>query len=206
MSNEKQKLLGNLSRGLIFVMSAPAGTGKTTLANRLLAEFPLVQRSITFTTRLRRQDEIDGIDYYFIQETEFLEKEKKGEFLECVELFGARYGTCRSAIEKGRKEGFHQLLVIDTQGAAKLMGKLDATFIFIAPPSFSELRARLEGRSSEKGEELEVRLSWAKSEIECSKRYDYIVVNDSLDVAYQVLRSILIAEERRKSNNIYWRK
>lgn len=196
MSN-KQKLVGNLSHGLLFVVSAPAGTGKTTLVEMLTNEFDCVKRSISCTTRPPRPTETDGVDYCFLTEEEFTKKIDQGEFLEHVMLFGYRYGTSRSHVESLRAAGKHVVLVIDTQGALQLMGKLEAIFIFIMPPSFEELAHRLQERGTETHESLSKRLQEAEREIASSSAYHYVIVNDELKKTYEVLRSIIIAEEHR---------
>jgi guanylate kinase len=193
----KQKLVGNLTFGLTFVVSAPAGTGKTTLVGMLTKEFDAVKMSISCTTRPPRPHEIDGVHYHFISEDEFQRKVEAGEFLEHVSLFGHRYGTSATYIEKKKSKGLHVVLVIDTQGAVQLMGKISATFIFLLPPSKEELMRRLVGRGTEKKEVIEERLRRAEVEMELANLYDYQIVNDDLPTAYQVLRSIVIAEEHR---------
>jgi len=191
------KLLGELSEGLIFVVSAPAGTGKTTLVRMLCDEFDCVKESVSFTTRPARANEVPGRDYHFISTAEFEQRIANNDFLEYAKVFSHYYGTSRSYVEEQRKQGNHVILVIDTQGALQLMGSLDAQFIFLIPPSMNELRRRLENRKSESPEVIEERLSWAQREIAIAERYDYQIVNDHLKTAYEVLRSILIAEEHR---------
>lgn len=193
----KQKLLGNLSRGLVFILSAPAGTGKTTLAQMLTKEFSHVVTSVSFTTRAPRGGEIDGVHYNFISKEEFVERIHAGEFLEYVQLYGDYYGTSRKWVIEHQLKGKHVVLVIDTQGAALLKGKLDAISIFVQPPSIEELEKRLLARKTDSLESIGTRLEWAKKEIEAKDQYDYTLVNDDLKTAYQILRSILIAEEHK---------
>lgn len=193
-------ILGNHRKGLAFVISAPAGTGKTTLAKMLYKEFPnLVVPSISCTTRKPREGEVDGKDYFFMDKADFDKKLKEGKFIEHAEVFGEAYGTLKSAVEDKLTKGQHVVMVIDTQGAKQIRQAMEATLIFIAPPSLSALKERLEGRGSESKESLEKRLSWAAQEIETSKNYDYLVVNDDLEIAYSALKSILVAEEHRSS-------
>lgn len=196
MSN-KQLLLGNRLQGLTFVLSAPAGTGKTTLVNMLTKEFDCVKASISCTTRPKRTDEIDGVHYCFLSDEEFSKKVEEGEFLEHVTLFGYRYGTSKKVIEQMKAAGNHVILVIDTQGALTLMGKESAIFIFLMPPSLEELGRRLMERGTETHESLASRLSEAGREIAIASAYHYVIINDNLPTAYQVLRSIIIAEEHR---------
>jgi len=193
----KHPLLGGLKRGLPFVISAPAGTGKTTLVRMLLQEFPCVKESVSFTTRAQRTGEIPGFDYHFITQAEFEGRIKDNEFLEYAQVFNNYYGTSRREVEAGLSSGKHIVLVIDTQGAMQLMGALEATFIFISPPNLVELKSRLHSRKSETPETIEHRLSWAEKEMALRFRYDYHIINDDLATAYIALKSILIAEEHK---------
>lgn len=192
------KLLGNLSQGLIFVISAPAGTGKTTLVDKLTREFPSVVRSVSCTTRAPRPSEQDGKDYFFFDKKTFEDKIAKGDFLEHATVFGEYYGTSDEFIKKQTALGKNVVLVIDTQGALQLQKKIkDAIFIFISPPTLSALKERLEKRQTENTQSMEERLSLAKHELEMVRHYDYNIVNDHLDTAYTVLKSIFIAEEHK---------
>jgi guanylate kinase len=185
-------------KGLVFVVSAPAGTGKTTLVRMLLDEFHHhVVESVSFTTRFPRPNEVAGRDYNFITIEEFQKKIEEDEFLEYAQVFGNYYGTSRKTVEAQQEKGKHVVLVIDTQGALQLRDKLEAVFIFISPPSLEELRSRLYRRKSETDEAIEHRLSWAEKEMALCGQYSYHVVNDNLKVAYDALRSILIAEEHK---------
>ncbi len=198
-----QKLLGNVSEGFVFVLSAPAGTGKTTLVRMLSQEFPCIYESISCTTRPLRPGEIDGKDYYFLSKKEFTDRVAHGDFLEYAEVFGYHYGTSREHVLKQQEMGKHVFLIIDTQGAMQLKKEnYPAIFIFISPPSLEELRERLVKRKTESKEAIEKRLSWAKAEIEKMAEYDYHIVNDNLNQAYIVLRSIVIAEEHRVGRNM----
>ena len=191
------RALGSLSKGLIFVISAPAGTGKTTLVRMLRDEFDCLAESISYTTRKIRPREVEGKDYHFISLEEFHKKIADREFIEYAEVFGHHYGTSRKLVEKLQREGKHVVLVIDTQGAMQLKKLLSAIFIFISPPNPEELKRRLHGRKSETDEVIQTRLSWAQKEIAEAKQYDYHIVNEDLKVAYDVLRSIFIAEEHK---------
>lgn len=191
------KLLGNLPQGLIFVISAPSGTGKTTLVDRLLSEFPCLVRSISCTTRAPRKGEVEGKHYFFLTNEAFDAKARAGDFLEHAEVFSHSYGTSKAFVQEKQAEGKHVILIIDTQGAQQLRGKIDATFIFITPPSLTHLQERLDKRNTETPEMMNERLTWARHEIEHVPEYDYQIVNDSLDVAYTILKSILIAEEHK---------
>lgn len=191
------KVLGGLKKGLLFVVSAPAGTGKTTLVRMLQKEFNCVVESISYTTRPIRPSEVAGRDYHFISTTEFEKRIAEDDFLEYAQVFGNYYGTSSKFVQEQQKKGHHVVLVIDTQGALQLMGSLEAIFIFISPPSIKELSTRLFARKSEDREAIEQRLSWAEKEMALASRYDYHIVNDHLKTAYDVLRSIFIAEEHK---------
>lgn len=183
--------------GRLFILSAPAGTGKNTLITRLCNEFPNLVESTSCTTRQPRRGESEGEHYHFVSEKTFLQKIAEGAFLEHVELFGSRYGTLRETIERDLAKSLCVILVIDTQGALQLKEKIDATTIFLAPPSLEELRLRLERRKSEDPKEIEERLKRAAEEIKLAGHYDYYVINDEMDEAYEVLRAIFIAEQHR---------
>ncbi len=191
------KLLGNTNRGLAFIVSAPAGTGKTTLVEMLTDEFPCVVANISYTTRPPRGDEVNGRDYHFLSVFEFEVKIAAGDFLEHVRLYGNYYGTSRKWIESQLELGKHVVLVIDTQGAALLRKKFPAVAIFVRPPSVIELKRRLQGRGTESLERIEERLELAEDELRAVKYYDYIIINDDLKIAYEVFRSVFIAEEHR---------
>lgn len=191
------KLLGNLKKGLIFVVSAPAGTGKTTLVQKLCKEFSTVLQSVSYTTRPKRYNEASGDHYHFVTKDTFEKKIIEEEFLEYVKLYGDYYGTSKKWVENKLALGKHVILVIDTQGALQLVDTLDAQFIFIAPPSLKELEKRLIIRNTDSKEAIAKRLEWAKKEMEAAHYYDYLIVNDSLEIAYDALRSVVIAEEHR---------
>ncbi len=188
-------------KGLVFVLSAPAGTGKNTLVNRLLEEFSDIVESVSFTTRSPRQDETDGKHYHFVTQAQFDQRIAEGDFLEYVSLYGYSYGTSRAQVETLQKAGKHVMLVIDTQGALKLKQVISATYIFVYPPSMQELKQRLEARSTETVEAIQSRLEWAEKEMTMIKQYDYCLINDDMDIAYDALRSIIVAEEHRVIHN-----
>ncbi len=184
-------------RGRLFVISAPAGAGKTTLVKKLTTVFPNVVQTPSLTTRPRRAEEVEGTDYHFVSKEEFLQKELQGELLEHIELHGYLYGTSRSDIEKDRSHGNHVVLVIDTRGALALQRELHPVLIFIKPPSVDVLRQRLLERGSEDLETLEKRLTWAQQELADERHFHYSIVNDDLKKAYDVLASIIIAESHK---------
>lgn len=192
-----ESLLGAINEGLIFIVSAPAGTGKTTLIRKLTEEFPSIIASVSFTTRKPREGEVSGVDYHFISKAEFEAKITTSDFLEYVKLYDDYYGTSQLWIKDQQQKGKHVVLVIDMQGALLLKGKIEATSIFIRPPSLEVLRQRLRLRQTESIEVIEKRLDWAQKELDASLKYDYQLINDDLEVAYQVLKSIFIAESHR---------
>jgi guanylate kinase len=186
-----------MKKGLLFLISAPAGTGKTTLVQMLLSEFLSAVESVSFTTRPPRANETPGKDYHFVTRGEFEKKIKDKDFLEHAEVFGHYYGTSKRALEELMEKGKHVILVIDTQGALQIFKKLEAVSIFISPPNLEELQARLYRRKSETDEAIANRLSWAEKEMSLAPKYTYHIVNDHLKTAYDALRSIFIAEEHR---------
>jgi guanylate kinase len=184
-------------RGLAFIISAPAGTGKNTLVHRLVEEFPTVVEAVSCTTRQPRPGEHPGHHYDFISRELFEQRIAEGAFLEHAQLFGNLYGTLRDPIERERDQGRHVVLVIDTQGAMLLKEKYDAINIFIAPPSLAELEHRLRSRQTDDEESIGSRLAEATRELSVAEQYDYLIVNDQVDEAYQVLRAIFIAEDHK---------
>lgn len=191
------KALCGLHRGRVFVVSAPAGTGKTTLVRMLTEEFSCIVENVSYTTRPIRSQEAEGRDYHFISSVEFAQKVKDQEFLEHASVFGYSYGTSKKDVEKQLAQGRHVVLVIDTQGAMELKKKMGAVFIFIKPPNFEELEKRLCKRQSDSKEAIATRLAWANQEMLVAKHYDYLIVNENLETAYDVFRSIFIAEEHK---------
>ena len=157
---------------MLFVLSAPSGTGKTTVADRLLKSCPKVKRIITTTTRPRREGEVQGVDYIFIDREEFERKIEEGYFLEYANVYGHYYGTPKDQVLKNEEEGIDSLLVIDVQGAKKIRDAYpESVLIFLMPPSIEELRRRLLGRGYGR-ENLEQRLQKAEEEIACARHFD----------------------------------
>jgi len=193
-----QKILGNLSTGRVFVLSAPAGTGKTTLVYMLMKEFSCIDRSVSYTTRSPREGEKHGQDYFFVSKEEFHRRIEGEDFLEYAQVFGSWYGTSKEQIHAKLSQGKHVFLVIDTQGARALqqMG-FEAVYVFVSPPSVEALQDRLDRRKTEDEIARKERLSWAEKELQLASLYDYQIINCNLEVAYNVLKSIVIAEEHR---------
>jgi len=178
--------------GIPIVISAASGTGKTSLCKRLLATLSSTARSISFTTRKPRGEEVHGRDYYFISDAEFDQMIAAGEFIEWAEVFGNRYGTGLSAVKQLLDAGVDVLLDIDVQGGAQIRQKLPgALLIFLLPPSMPELRRRLINRAEDSPDVVARRLQKARSEVAQSGPYEYLVVNDDFEQAALDLRAII---------------
>ncbi len=191
-------MLSDKMKGLLIVISAPSGTGKTTLTHMLLKKFPDMEFSVSYTTRKPRPGEVNGKDYFFVDREIFEKMIEEGDFLEWAEVYGNLYGTSKSQVLKALNEGKDILLDIDTQGALQVKKNFpEAVLIFILPPSFKELERRLRSRGTDDEKTIEKRLKVARKEVERAPLYDYIVVNDVLEKAYEKLRSIVIAEKCR---------
>ena len=187
-----------MRRGLLFIVSAPSGTGKTTLVERLVQLVPDLVRSCSYTSRPPRPGEADGVDYNFVNESRFAEMAAAGGFLEWAEVFGHRYGTGADDTERHRQAGRDVVLVIDVQGAQKVRERgVDAVSIFVLPPSYAALEQRLGRRAAADHTQLQGRLEAARREVAAAGRYDYLVVNDDFDRCVAQLRSIVIAERSR---------
>ncbi|MEW6002330.1 MAG: guanylate kinase [Nitrospirota bacterium] len=193
---KKRKLLqGRKDRGILFIVSAPSGAGKTTLCKKLVSTLPDLQHSVSYTTRQPRPGEVNDRDYTFINVDEFQAMIKKGEFVEWAEILGELYGTSRKRIEELVDSGIDVILDIDTQGAAQMKEKYtDGVYIFIVPPSMDVLRERLEKRMADSKEEIEKRLKRSISEIRDYYKYDYVIVNDILENALKEIKAIVISQ------------
>jgi len=184
--------LRRLRRGSLIVISAPSGTGKSTVVKRLLNEVEGLHFSVSATTRPPREGEVDGIDYHFIDEPAFSLKVAEGEFLEHAEVHGHHYGTLRSATEEQLRKGQDLLLDIDVQGARQVAGSgFGAHLVFLVPPSREELERRLRGRGSEDEATIAERLRNAEREMEAFDGFGYCVLNDDLDDAVCCITAIL---------------
>lgn len=186
--------------GVLYVISAPSGAGKTTLCKEIIDRFPNLRHSVSYTTRTPRQGEVHGRDYFFVGQEEFKRMVAAGEFAEWAEVHGNLYGTSLATLNESRTQGIDLILDIDCQGARQLKGRFEGgVYIFVLPPSMEELRRRLDNRSSDSAEVIERRIRNAAGEIRESRWYDYIIVNDKLDEAAEQLQSVLIAEQCRTS-------
>ncbi len=189
--------------GLIFIVAAASGTGKTTLVHKLLAINPRIKVSVSHTTRQPREGEVDGQHYFFTTEEDFETRIANNEFLEFAKVYRHYYGTSLLWIEKNLSEGLDVLLEIDVQGAAQVKKLLpDAVSIFILPPSLEELGQRLIGRNSDADESVSLRLKEAESEIAQAQYFDYIVVNEHLNEALRDLDHIVHSEHLKKSQQL----
>jgi guanylate kinase len=189
--------------GILFVLSAPSGTGKSSLAERLVREVPDLAFSVSYTTRRRRSGEEDGREYHFVDDRTFDAMVSAGEFLEWARVYDRRYGTGRAATERALGEGRDLLLDIDVQGARQVRARgAGAVSIFLLPPDFATLEKRLRERASDAPEDVEQRLAVARSEAEEYRHYDYLVLNEDLDPAVRSVASIVRAERSRVSRNL----
>ena len=187
-----------LNRGQLFIVSAPSGTGKTTLVERLVQNVPGLCMSRSYTSRTARAGERDGVDYNFVSRSRFEAMVRDGEFLEWADVFGNYYGTCASDTEGILAGGQDVVLVIDVQGARQVRTRgIETTGIFVLPPSAAILEQRLRGRSKDSEEQIRVRLEVAAREVDEFATYEYVVVNDELDAAVDRLRAIVLAERAR---------
>ena len=188
-------------RGLLFIVSAPSGTGKTTLVERLVPSVPDLVMSRSYTSRPARPGEVDGVDYNFVRRERFEEMVAAVAFLEWATIFGHAYGTSSDDTARLREAGKDVMLVIDVQGAQTVRSRgVDNVGIFILPPSFAMLERRLRGRSGSHATEGEIRkrLDTARREVNVCADYDYVVVNDDVDACVERLRSIVVAERGRQ--------
>lgn len=184
--------------GLILILSAPSGAGKTSLCRELFKTFPDMKESISYTTRAPRPGEVDGEAYCFVSEEIFDRMIVEDAFAEWAEVHGNKYGTALRTLEDARKNGIDLVLDIDCQGAQKLKEQFDGgVYVFIMPPSMEELRRRLEHRSSDAQEVIERRIVRAAEEIKAARWYDYIIFNDDFEIACRELASIVIAHRRK---------
>ena len=198
MSNKPAPSPQPLAPGLLFVISAPSGAGKTTISRELLSREPELRKSISYTTRAMRGGERDGVDYHFVSPAQFDRMVEEGAFAEWAEVHGNRYGTARATLLKARNEGRDLLLDIDVQGAEQLRASgLEGVFIFILPPGMAELRQRLSGRNTDSAEVIEQRMRNATGEIRQAVRFDYIVINEELERAVATVQAIVMAERVR---------
>lgn len=187
-----------MQRGLLIIISGPSGVGKNTVISSLFEQLPDLNYSISATTRPPRENEVEGRNYFFLTEAEFLEKIESGEFLEWAKVYNHYYGTLKKYVLGLLEQGRDVVLDVDVQGGAAIKKALpEAVLIFLAPPSLEELKNRLIGRCTERPEEIELRLQYIATEFECVPFYDYLVINDKIDLTCQKIKGIILAEKCR---------
>lgn len=198
--NTNPQIPVSLSPGLLLVLSAPSGAGKTTLAHMLLKEFPQARFSISYTTRPPRGQEKNGVDYHFIDTLTFRQMIERNQFVEWAEVHGNFYGSSRSIIDEAQMTSGIAVFDIDVQGGNAIKRKFpDAVLIFILPPSMEELERRLRSRGTDSDDVILRRLLASRAEVEKgADSYDYLIVNDRLEDAFNQLRSVITAERARR--------
>jgi guanylate kinase len=183
---------------VLFIISAPSGTGKTTLVERLVKTTARLKMSRSYTSRPPRADEVNGVDYNFVSREQFERMAAADEFLEWADVFGNLYGTAAADTTRCMDDGDDVVLVIDVQGARKVRARgLPHVGIFVLPPSYHVLEQRLRGRSKDDEEAIRRRLQVARDEISSFEEYDYIVVNDELEPCVERMRAIVTAERAK---------
>ncbi|NTJ63887.1 guanylate kinase [Agrobacterium rhizogenes] len=187
-------------RGLMLAISSPSGAGKSTIARTLLDKDKQVSLSVSVTTRQRRPSEIEGVHYHFVSQREFERLRDSDSLLEWAEVHGNFYGTPREPVETAMAEGRDMLFDIDWQGAQQLQEKMpaDVVSIFVLPPTMTELQSRLHRRAEDSEEVIAMRLANSRAEIAHWREYDYVIVNDDLNIAFDAVQSIVKAERLRR--------
>ena len=192
-----------MNKGLLILISAPSGAGKTSLVNEIIDRDDLLIKSVSHTTRAKRPGEEESIDYFFTTESEFNQMVSNNDFIEHAEVFGNFYGTSKNYVEENLDSGFDVILEIDWQGARQIQSvKREAVSIFIAPPTKQELENRLRKRGKDSEETISIRMSQATSDMKKADAYNYVVVNDSFETATNQLLTIISAERLRTSHQI----
>ncbi len=194
----------NNLRGVVLVISSPSGAGKTTICKKILEEVNGINLSVSVTTRKKRKDEVEGVDYFFKNDEEFLLMIKNDEFIENAKVFGNYYGTLKEEVLKKIKNGVDVLVDIDWQGTRQIQKHMpeDIVKIFILPPSIKELEYRLRNRASENEEDFFKRMLEARKEISHFDEYDFIIINENVNEAVASVKSILYSERQRKSRQL----
>ena len=198
MSDDPDTDFTFVRQGILFIISAPSGAGKTTLASRLFQEAPDLRSSISYTTRAPRKGEVNGRDYHFVNEEQFIQMRNAGAFAEWASVHEFYYGTPRAPVDDAITQGRDLLLDIDVQGATQLKATYpEAVSLFVLPPSWHELERRLRGRGTDTEAVITRRLHRAREEAREFSAYDYWIVNDNLERAVSLLHAILTAERAR---------
>ena len=185
--------------GLLFVITAPSGAGKSSLIEALLKDDPRLRLSVSYTTRAPRPGEVNGREYHFVDDKAFLAMLERGEFLESAEVHGNRYGTSQAVIREALARGQDLVLEIDWQGAQQVRKLLPCIGIFILPPSVAELERRMRVRGQDSDAVIRRRLASAEEEISHAPEFDYVIINKDFDVARQDLQAIIRVERLRKA-------
>jgi guanylate kinase len=187
------------TRPFPIILSAPSGAGKTTVSNAIFQRFPYIRFAVSLTTRARRDGEVDGVDYRFVDEDAFAAARDAGELVEWAQVHGRLYGTPKAEVDRALADGYHVLLDVDVQGGASLLAAYPAAVsIFLLPPSHGAMEARLKARGTDSEEAISGRLTRALQELECVSQYDYVIVNRELDKTVEVFSRIIHAEEHRR--------
>lgn len=188
------------TRPFPIVLSAPSGSGKTSVSSEIFERFPYIRFAVSLTTRSRREGEVDGRDYRFVDADSFAEARDAGELAEWAMVHGRLYGTPRAEVDRALEEGYHVLLDVDVQGGASLLAAYpEAVSIFLLPPSHGAMEARLRNRGTESGEAISRRLAEALHELNSVAQYEYVIVNRELDKTVEVFSRIIHAEEHRRT-------
>ncbi|MSR77342.1 MAG: guanylate kinase [Candidatus Omnitrophica bacterium] len=202
MNKSKTSNRGPASPGLLVILSAPSGCGKTTIVDRLLKRHPQWMRSISVTTRLPREGEVDGTDYFFVTDEALKKMDSRGELLESARVFDYYYGTPKKFVEEQLKQSKIVIMTIDVQGTAKIKASVGTLLpmmtIFVLPPSVKVLRERLESRKTEGPEAIEKRIVIAQDEIKEAGWYDFTVVNQNLDQTITEMEGFIDQVQKRK--------
>lgn len=195
----------NKRQGIVFILSAPSGTGKTTVISGLLERFPEISLSVSYTTRAPRGGEVPGRDYHFTSRRKFLAMKARGEFAESASVHDFFYGTPRRTLERSIATGSDFFLDIDVQGARQIKRKYPkAVSIFLLPPSWNELKRRLGARATDNKDIIRRRLANARREIQDVIHYDYYIVNSDIKDAIETLEAIILAERQKISRVTGW--
>ena len=197
-------MLSKIKRGLVLIVSSPSGAGKTTICKRLIQDIENLSLSVSVTTRLKRQNEIDGKDYFFKSDEEFDKMVKQEKFLEHARVFGHSYGTLKSEINLKITNGVNVIVDIDWQGTRQIEEHIpdDIVKIFILPPSIKELEKRLGARATETRDSFKKRMSEARKEISHYNEYDFVIINDDVQESVNKIKLILNSENLRRHRQV----
>ena len=197
-------MLSKINRGLVLIVSSPSGAGKTTICKRLIQDIENLSLSVSVTTRLKRQKEIDGKDYFFKSDEEFDKMVKEEKFLEHARVFGYSYGTLKSEINSKITNGINVIVDIDWQGTRQIEEHIpdDIVKIFILPPSIKELEKRLGARATETQDSFKKRMSEARKEISHYNEYDFIIINEDVQESVNKIKLILNSESLRRHRQV----